>query len=243
MCHFLVLSVTARTSAEQWWHHGPFSGLLCHRASFRSAMMTPWIIFWCFVSPRSLLQHNGDTMDHAFSGLLCHHNTLHSTMVTPWTIFWSFVSLQGIRQHDGETISHYLACCATARPSSALWWHLGPFSGLSCHCDTFHSTMVTTWTNLWSFVSPPGLPQHNGDTMDHFLVCFVTARPSAAWWWHHWAIYALLFHREAFPDMIATPWSNLWSFISPWGLPQHDCYTMDHFLVCCATARPSSALW
>ena len=108
-------------------------------------------------------------------------------------------------------------------------------------------------------MSPPGLPQHDGDTMDHFLVCFVTARPSAAWWWHHGAIYGLLFHCEAFPNTIATLWTIFWSFVLSQGLPRHngdtighflifvslcglpqqDGDTMDHFWIFCVTVRPS----
>ena len=59
-------------------------------------MVTLWIIFWYFLSPQDLLQHDGDTIDH----------------------FLLFLSPLELPQHDGDTMDHFLASSVTARPST-----------------------------------------------------------------------------------------------------------------------------
>ena len=217
MEHFLVFCGTTRPSTAQWLYNGPFFGLVCRHEAFCSTTVTPQIIFCSFVSPWGLPQHNVVTINYflvfcvtarsyaaqwwqhgPFSGIFCLCDASLSRMVTPWTILWSLT---------------------TARSPSAQWWHHGPFPGLLCHHEAFRSTMVTPWSIFWCFVSPQDLPQYDGDTMNHFLVVCVIARPFVAQWWHHEPFSCVLCHCEASLSIMATPWIILFSFVSPQDLP------------------------
>ena len=159
-CHLEVFRVL-------WRWHGAFFGLsvtMRSAAAYGSGMYH----FLAFLSPCGLSRQ----------------------MALGWTVFC-------LLEHIGDTMQHFSFFCPV-RSSAARWWHHGTFS-VFCHHEAFRSTMVTPWVYFCSFLSlrgfgeecrhygsfsvyylPPwGLLQHDGDTMDHFLVISVTARPTA----------------------------------------------------------------
>ena len=114
-----------------------------------------------------------------FCGLLCHSKTFHRTMVTPCPF--------------NGTLCHHEAFWRMMVTSLTNFWSVvfrstmvtpRTISSLLCHCKVFCSRMVTPWSIFWSFLLPRVLLQHDGHIMDHFEFV-VTARTSAACWWHH----------------------------------------------------------
>ena len=130
--------------------HGPFSGLSI-TVSSAAAYGGGVYHFLAFLSPCGLSQQ----------------------MALAWTLFC-------LPEHSGDTMQHFsfFLSCEVFRSTMATPWNI--FCFFFCHHEVFRRMMVTPRVYFCSFLSLRGLSEKNVDTIGHFLVFSVTARPSGA---------------------------------------------------------------